>query len=243
MLNQTQWNKAGPDLEKVIRLHREGLRGSVTAVQEAHRLLERLRIEHPGDPLADAYHGNIMILIARDKTKPLEKLNWSKSGLKLLDAAATAAPKDGMIRLLRGKSTYMLPEKYFRRADTAIEDYTFLIEREKRGEGFLEKEEYWQLVYELGEAYRRVGRNADAAETWGKLAKETTDPDFLGLLKFRMQSLEGKPPVESIPPPRTGTSIMLEVAARATGSAFQSFGGQLEQREFDRKKRKKKRRR
>src|SRR5690606_3279331 len=110
-------------LDHVAQLYKQGVAGSTTAVQEAHRLLERLRREHRGHPLMDAYHGAVMILIARDRTKPLEKLRWSKAGLKLLDSAASAAPGDAMIRLLRGKAAYKLPEKHFHRTRTAIEDY------------------------------------------------------------------------------------------------------------------------
>ncbi|QGQ48682.1 hypothetical protein E6W99_18205 [Metabacillus sediminilitoris] len=164
-----------------------------------------------------------MILIARDKTKPLEKLRWSKAGLKLLDGAVSAAPQDGMIRILRGKAAYKLPEKHFHRAHTAIEDYTFLIEREMHKEGFLENEIYLQLVYELGEVYCRIGQNQSAAMCWKRLMNQTLDPDFLHLLKLKLKNLEGKPAVEHIPNTESITSILIRRTVTAAGNALQSW--------------------
>ncbi len=66
--------------------------GDEKAVQALHQTLEQVRSNHANIPLLNAYHGSIMILIARDKTNPLEKLRWSKAGLKLLDDAVIFSP-------------------------------------------------------------------------------------------------------------------------------------------------------
>jgi tetratricopeptide (TPR) repeat protein len=205
-------------IDKSISLLYEGAIGNVTAVQEANQLLERLRLEYPDYPLAEACHGSIMLLIARDKTTPLERLKWARNGLKLLDKAVAAAPNDSRIRYLRGRSAYRLPEKYFQRTRTVIEDYTFLIDRESLQEGILGANDYMKLTYELGEAYRRIGRNEDAARCWTKLEQQTQDPEFRQLLRLKLQSLEGKPSVEHIPANDSITSILMGRAARATGN-------------------------
>ena len=204
-------------LDKIISLYKKGVKGNVTAVQEANQLLERLRLDYPDHPHAEAYHGNIMILIARDKTNPLEKLKWARNGLKLLDKAVAAAPHDSMIRYLRGKFSYSLPEKYFQRTRTVIEDYTFLIDQESLEESILGTNIYTILTYELGEAYRRIGRNEVAARCWMKLDQQTQDPEFRQLLRKKLQSLEGKPSVEHIPANDSITSILMGRAARAVG--------------------------
>ncbi|USK36158.1 hypothetical protein LIT25_04565 [Bacillus sp. F19] len=229
-------------LEQVISLHKDAVEGNEKAVQDMHQLLERVRSDYPGQPLADAYHGITMMLIARDKTKPLDKLRWSKAGLKLLDGAVSAAPQDGKIRLLRGKTVYMLPEKHFHRSQTVIEDYTFLIDREMHEEGFLETEKYLQLIYELGEVYCRIGRNQAATICWKRVKNETQDPDFLHLLKLRLKSLEGKPAVEQIPNAEKPTSILIRRAARAAGGELLSWAKQKKE-ETPRKRLKKKGRR
>ena len=201
-------------LKQVIPLHKDAMKGNKKAVQDMHQLLERVRSDYPGHPLADAYHGITMMLFARDKTNPLDRLRWSKEGLKLLDGAVSAAPQDGRIRLLRGKAAYRLPEKYFHRTQTVIEDYTFLIDREMHEKGFLETKKYLQLIYELGELYCRIGRYHAAAMCWKRLKNETQDPDFLHLLKLKLKSLEGKPAENAERP----TSILIRRAFRAAGS-------------------------
>jgi hypothetical protein len=207
-------------LDKIKSLYKEGAEGNVTAVQEANQLLEQLRLDYPDHPLAEAYHGSIMLLIARDKTNPLERWKWAKNGLKLLDKAVAAAPHDSRVRYLRGRSAYRLPEKYFQRTRTVIEDYSFLIDQELLQEGHLGAMgiDYSKLTYELGEAYCRIGRNEDAAKCWTNLEQQTQDPEFVQLLRQKLQSLEGKPAIEHIQANESPKSILIASAARAAGN-------------------------
>ncbi|WP_058309011.1 tetratricopeptide repeat protein [Gracilibacillus massiliensis] len=207
-------------LDKVIPLHKEAVKGNETATADMDQLLEKARSTYSDIPLVDAYHGNTMILIARDRTNPLDKLRLSKAGLKLLDGAVNAAPDHSMIRLLRGKTAYMLPEKHFHRADTAIEDYKILINQQ---ESFLGKYDYLQLRYELGEVYYRIGQNQEAATCWRKLLNETEDPDFLHLLELKLGKLEGKPAVVHIPNTDSPTSILIRKTVRAVGNELQQL--------------------
>ncbi|CAG7630637.1 hypothetical protein ACFQI7_16895 [Paenibacillus allorhizosphaerae] len=208
----------------IIRLHGEGVAGNAASVQEANRLLELLRRDYPGVTLAEAYHGSTMILVARDATKPLDKLKWCKNGLMLLDRAVAAAPHDLMVRLLRGKAAFQLPEKYFKRTQTAIEDYTFLIDQELRQPGVLEADEYPNIIYELGEAYQSVGRNRDAVMCWSNLLTRALTPDMRQRVSHKLQAMEGKPAVEIMPPANSVQSILIGIGARATGDALQQWG-------------------
>lgn len=207
-------------LNKIISLYKDGAEGNVTAVQEANQLLEQLRLDYPDHPLVEAYHGGIMLLIARDKSNPLEKLSWAKNGLKLLDKAVAADPQDCWVRYLRGRSAYKLPERYFQRTRTAIEDYSFLIHQELLQEGNLEAMgiDYSELAYELGEAYCRIGRNEDATRCWTKLEQQTQDPEFRQLIRQKLQSLEGKPAIEHIQANESPQSILIAKAAGAVGN-------------------------
>ncbi|UOQ83710.1 hypothetical protein [Gracilibacillus salinarum] len=182
--------------EQISSLHKKAVAGNKKAVQDLHHLLEQARPNSPDNPPLDAYHGSTMILVARDATIPLDKLKWSKSGLKLLDKAVSAEPQHRMIRLLRGKAGYQLPEDYFQRSQSAIEDYTFLIERQIDGEGFLDKRRYFQLIYELGELYSRIGQNGNARKCWLTLKNKSNDPNLLHLLEIKLKELEDKPDVE-----------------------------------------------
>jgi hypothetical protein len=207
-------------LDKIKSLYKEGAKGNVTAIQEANQLLERLRLDYPDHPLAEAYHGSIMLLIARDKTNPLERMKWAKNGLKLLDKAVAAAPNDSRVRYLRGRSAFRLPEKYFQRTRTVIEDYSFLIDQELLQESHLGAMDidYSKLTYELGEAYHRIGRNEDAGRCWTKLEQQTQDPEFSQLLRQKLQSLEGKPAIEHIQANESPQSILIAKAASAVSN-------------------------
>jgi hypothetical protein len=207
-------------IDKSISLLYEGAIGKVMAIQEANQLLEQLRLEYPDYPLAEACHGSIMLLIARDETNPLERLKWARNGLELLDKAVAAAPNDSRIRYLRGRSAYRLPEEYFQRTRTVIEDYSFLIEREPLQEGILGANDYTRITYELGEAYRRIDLNEDAARCWTKLEQQTQDPEFRQLLRLKLQSLEGEPAIEHIQANDSLKSILLGRVVRAVSNSF-----------------------
>ncbi|WP_246131969.1 tetratricopeptide repeat protein [Paenibacillus hemerocallicola] len=224
-------------LDKAIELHKEGNGGNISAIQEAYRLLEQLRHDHPGHPLADAYHGAVMNLIARYSTKTFERLKYSNRGLKLLDEAVAADPNNPKIRLLRGKVAYAVPEKHFHRTATAIEDYKFLIDHSMRENGALTEGDS-KLVYELGEAYYRIGRNQDAANCWRKLEN---DPEYGQTAKQKLQSVAGRPAVEEVQSDGLGMSDFMGVIALATGKALLKWVKHEEKKA--RKKRKKKERR
>lgn len=202
-------------LTLAVQLHKDGVAGNAAAVQEAHQILEQLRVDYPDHPLVDAYYGSILILIARDKAEASDKLKWSNQGLKILDDAVAADPHDSTIRLLRGKSSYKLPEKYFRRTKTVIEDFTHLLNTQS---DMLDTDTQLELIYELGEAYARIGQNQDAAKYFRKLESQTQNSAWQQLSKQKLQALEGKPAFEKIQ--NNFSTTMLIEATRTVGSAL-----------------------
>ncbi|WP_208607690.1 hypothetical protein [Paenibacillus pectinilyticus] len=232
MTNHNPSNMEGTDpfnekLTQAIQLHMDGVAGNVAAVQEAYGLLEQLRADYPSNPLVDAYYGSTMILIARDKTKALEKLKWSNQGLKILDNSVAADSQDSTIRLLRGKASYNLPEKYFQRAKTVIEDYTFLLNKQ---DDMLNTDGQLQLIYELGDAYTRIGRNEEAATYFRRLENETQNSAWHQLSNQKLQTLEGKPALEIIP--NENPTTMLIEATRSVGSALLNWADEKKKREL-----------
>ncbi|MBO9600575.1 MAG: hypothetical protein J7559_22475 [Cohnella sp.] len=217
----------GAKLAQVIVLYQQCVAGNKQALNEADEALERLRDEYPDRPLADAYHGGIMILKARDKRNPLLKLRSVRKGLKLLDNAVAAAPQDLTIRLLRGKAAYHLPEEHFRRTTAAIEDYHMLLQNEDELKKRVSPEGVPQLIDELGDAYFRVGRNLDAANCWRRLEQQTEYPAYQQLARTKLKSVEGKPPVEQVK--RTtdvsASSILIGLAAGVTGNVIMNMTG------------------
>jgi hypothetical protein len=172
-------------LAEAIQLHDEAMSGNVDTVRKANLIFERLRQDHPGHAIADAYHGSIMVLLAKDMHNSMERRECTRGGLKLLDKAVASSPQDHTIRLLRVTIVSQLAESSFYRTQTAIEDYILLIEEELRQPGSLDTETYSNMISELGEAYRRVDRHQEAAYCLSKVEQEKTGE--LGKMKEDMQ--------------------------------------------------------
>ncbi|RKP56233.1 hypothetical protein D7Z26_06225 [Cohnella endophytica] len=173
-------------LASAVDLHNKGLIGDADAVREANIVFEQLRKDYPDHPIAVAFHGSIMSLIARDESNPMIRFQWANRGLKLLDEAVASSPLDNRIRMLRGSISYHLPEQFFHRTETAIEDYLILIDRELHTPGSIPKEKYEKLIYELGDAYHRTDRLQEAELCWSMLLTQTADPKYRHLIKQKM---------------------------------------------------------
>lgn len=176
-------------LAVAIDLHNEGVAGSAQAVREANEAFEQLRDNYPGHPLVNAYYGSVMALLARDESNPLERFRLASRGMALLDEATAAAPRSSTVRMLRGNVAYRLPEHFFHRTETAIEDYIMLIDGELSEPGNLAAETYAKLVYELGEAYFRIDRHKEAKMCWRYLLEQTDDPKYIELCRQKLQSV------------------------------------------------------
>lgn len=182
-------------LDSAIRLHRQSVEGDANAAKKANVAFQRLRDEHPGHPIADAYHGSVIALMARDEPNVMQKMQLAKSGLDLLDQAVAAEPRDRTIRMLRGKIAYRLPESFFRRTETAIEDYIILIDDEIRSPGGFDKDTYSTLISELAEAYERINRHEEAEHCWKSLSRLTDNPAHrkLAQRKLRPENNQSSP--------------------------------------------------
>lgn len=237
----TNHTESQDTMDRIAQLYKQGADGDAAAVKQALSLLEKLRRSDPKDPLAAAYHGGIKILVARDESKAMSKLRWSKAGLALLDQAVKDAPNDGMVRLLRGRSSYKLPEKYFGRTKTAIEDFVFLIERLRQGQYPLLAKEKEMLQYELGDAYRRIGRYADATAAWKALLAETKDASLARNTTEQVNSITGKADEVLSNEQLEPLSVMFTVTSRLAGRALNRWADQQEEKARRNQKKKKKR--
>lgn len=179
-------------LASAVRLHREGVAGSKEAVQRAQVQFKSLHEQYPDSAAVKAYYGSTLALMARDSLRPSERLNMAKQALALLDEAVAAEPEERSHRMLRGKLAYRLPEPFFHRTDTAIEDYAMLIDLELSNPGSLDSKTYAQLVFELGEAYYRTQRPKEAKLCWSILPKLSNDEKLINLARVKSKSASRK---------------------------------------------------
>jgi len=149
-------------MAKGIEFHELAVQGNPGAAQEALKWLDQARQMDPDDPKAQAYYGSALALVGRDSIDPLERFAKVLQGLKILDRTAAAYGESVPVRILRAYVNYRLPEEYFHRTQTAIEDFCFLIDRYEEDSTVFSEQFYWQLLSDLATAYRTIGKEDEA---------------------------------------------------------------------------------
>ncbi len=146
-------------LNEVVKLHQQAVQGDKEAVKKAHSLLKQIRRPNLSNNLVEAYYGSVMTLLGRDAIEPMERLNKVRQGLKSLDKAVQNEPDNVEIRILRGYVCYRLPEAFFHRTATGVEDFRYLTARYQREPNIFSANFYDQLVRDLAAAEQSLDRN------------------------------------------------------------------------------------
>lgn len=170
------------ELKEARTLHDNGVAGDTAAVRTACDLLKKLHSQDPANYKVEAYLGSATALMGRDELNVMDRMKLAKRGLKMLDHAVVMAPEDIEIRTLRGHVCFNLPEMYFQRSKTAIEDFSYIAARYEKDSRSVEKGYYCELLYKIGVANRYIGRQQDAEAAWNKLLTVSKDQKYLGLL-------------------------------------------------------------
>ncbi|KAB2951565.1 hypothetical protein F9B85_12235 [Heliorestis acidaminivorans] len=174
-------------LEEAVTLHDQGIEGDKEAVVKAQELLQQIRQEVQ-DPLIEAYYGSATCLLGRDAINPNVRMAKALSGLKVLDQAVKTAPGHVDIRVLRSQVCFRLPEKYFHRSTTAINDFCQLIYWYEQDRELFSQDFYEQCLIDLGDAYQNVGNKKKAQAIWQQGLTVTKDPKHSKTLKKRLNS-------------------------------------------------------
>ncbi|TXK79808.1 hypothetical protein [Paenibacillus sp. N3.4] len=153
------------------KLHNDGIDGDKKAVKSANEKLLKLRETEPDNALIEAYYGSSLALLARDAVKPLEKEEKALEGLDALNRAVTLDPNQKEIRLLRANVCLRLPESYFHCSKTAIEDFSFLLDRYQESSSYLSQKQVREVLRNLSTAYQNAGKQDEANAVLQRLAK------------------------------------------------------------------------
>lgn len=168
---------------QAVKLHKQGIEGDKDAVREAHKILEQLREKNPENALVEAYYGSATSLLGRDAVNPMERFNKAIRGLKILDSVVAREPENTEIRTLRAYVCYRLPENFFHRTGTAVEDLSWLAGHYDSNPGAFSQDFYCQILFDLGASYKRLGQDQKAGSTWQKLLSLTQNPKYIDLLR------------------------------------------------------------
>jgi tetratricopeptide (TPR) repeat protein len=165
-----------------VKLHERAIDGDKNAVKQAYELFKRIHELDPQDLLAEAYLGSLTSLLGRDGIDPNERLNLALKGVKILDGVIAKEPENIEIRSLRAYVNFNLPEMFFHRTAAAIKDFEYLLSRYEQNKNVFAEEFYWQVLFDLGLAYKRLDKKNEATLIWNKLLQVTTDPKYKKLV-------------------------------------------------------------
>lgn len=112
---------AQANMPAAIALHNAGRDGDTDATEQAVAAFNALIKTQPGNAKAVAYLGSSYALTARDARSVTDKIRYTNRGLRFLDQAATMAPNDFVVRIIRANVTGALPAM-FGRTETTVED-------------------------------------------------------------------------------------------------------------------------
>src|SRR4051794_5665141 len=151
-------------VEEGKRVLMKGADEDKNSVKIAYEIFSKLRKTEPDNALIEAYYGSALALLARDAVQPLEKVDKAQQGLDSLNQAISMDPNRKEIRLLRANLCLRLPESFFNCSQTAIEDYSFLLDRYKEDPSYLTNKQVREITENLSNAYQNVGKSSESNE-------------------------------------------------------------------------------
>jgi hypothetical protein len=160
--------------EKGKKLLMKGVEGDKKAVKIAYEIFLKLRKTEPGNALIEAYYGSSLVLLGRDAVQPLEKADKALEGLDSLNQAISMDPNQKEIRMLRANVCMRLPESFFHCSQTAIEDFSFLLDRYKADTSYLTNKQVRGIMEDLSTAYKNAGKLSKANEVLQRLNQLTS---------------------------------------------------------------------
>jgi hypothetical protein len=137
--------------------------GNKKAVIKANEMLLKLREAEPENALIEAYYGSTLVLLGRNAVNILERADKAQEGLDALNRAVSLDSNHQEIRLLRGNICLRLPESFFHCSETAIEDFTFLLDHYKESSNSLTPNQVRDVLRNLSAAYQNAGKTDKAS--------------------------------------------------------------------------------
>jgi hypothetical protein len=165
----------GDDQKRIADLYARGLAGDKQAVTDCIAALDARLAQEPGDQLARVYLGSAWTLRSRDLPIGPGKLSALRHGIALMDEAASAAPDNDKILLLRAITNQALPGFLGRKKLARAQLEELLASVEKNPEKLSPTDR--ELLYlKAGAAARHAGEETRARELWKRGLAIKADP-------------------------------------------------------------------
>lgn len=179
-------------LAKTVELYLKGIEGDMEAVDGWQELSKRIILMVPENNLLKAYLGSTIALLSMGTLNTKERFNKAVKNLEMLDLAISVEPDNIEMRTLRAYVSYCLPETIFQRTDTAVEDFNYLAARYEKEPTIFSREFYWQVLYDLGEAYRRMEQKGEMLTVWDNLLSMKSDLKFSKMIQDKLSNRESR---------------------------------------------------
>lgn len=169
-------------------LHDLGVRGSEKAAQQSVEVWELITRKNPNCTKAAFYYAASLTLMGTFCDDPNDLFRKTMKGLKLLDQAIPTKSEDHVkLYLKRAYILYPLPDSFFHSNDKIINDFETVTKKyeDRNGEIDLSKQQYLQVLADLGTMYERKYFAHKAREIWAKLAKEDENSSFKEFLEIK----------------------------------------------------------
>lgn len=176
-------------MDEGLKFYELAVKGSRQDLKKAFDFFEALYNEDPSDPDITAYYADCLSLMSRDSTDTNTLFGNAIKSIKLFDEAINADPENMNIRILRVKQSLRLPESFFKRTATAINDLEFLLDKYEKNSGSVSEEQYFEILYLFGKCYLRLGMKEEAMANWNRLIEVGSDSPYHNLVDQEMKNI------------------------------------------------------
>lgn len=177
--------------EEGLQFYERALEGDKEAAFKAFEIFSQAMEKHRRNPLVQAYYADCLSMTGKYQEDVPGMIGTTIKAMKTYDRLVYDYPENVHLRLMRAYHSYRLPETFFHRTATAIEDFNVLVERYRTDASILPEPVYWQILFDLGAAYSRLGMNEEARQIWAQLTEQNPDPQYKELVET--QSSEEMP--------------------------------------------------
>jgi tetratricopeptide (TPR) repeat protein len=148
-------------LEAARYYHRLAMQGSELALDRADEAVKALLAQDKRNAEACAIRANTMILRLKSSRSRLRRIYSLVRAGRILDRAVSFDPTNMTARTIRAFTALVFPG-FLKRWPTAVADFEYLIHRKSEDPSLLPDEMMPKVYYNLGLAYAKTGRIADA---------------------------------------------------------------------------------
>jgi len=176
-----RWVKELP--EEGLQLYERALEGDREATFQAFEIFSQALEKHRKNPLVQAYYADCLSMTGKYQHDVPGMIGITIKAMKTFDRLVAAYPDNVQLRFMRAYHSFRLPETFFHRTATAIEDFHVLTDRYREDSSIMPEPLYWQMLYDLGASYARLGMEEEARQVWAQLTEQNADPRYRELVE------------------------------------------------------------